>query len=91
MLKFLLKIYPAFLPIFVYIFWIYVVEGLILKALLKKEKIIEGEKIVGQKATEEKNHPPKIAKFSLQNRCFVIILYMSFILAILTLLVSAFS
>ena len=40
MLKLLLKIWPAFIPIIVYIFWVYVVEGVV----LKKEKIIEGEK-----------------------------------------------
>ncbi|MES2961333.1 MAG: hypothetical protein V4694_03005 [Pseudomonadota bacterium] len=85
MLKLLLKIWPAFIPIMVYIFWIYVVEGVILKKLLKKEEIIEGEKIVGEKPGK------KPGKFSLKNPCFVIILYMSLALAILILIAMAFS
>ena len=90
MLKLFLKIYPAFLPILVYIFWVYVIKGLILKRLLKKEKTIEGEKIVGQKATKENYADSKIGNFSLQNRYFVAVLYMSLISAILTLVFLAF-
>ncbi len=90
MLKFLLKIYPAFLPIVVYIFWVYVVEGLILSRLLRKEKIIEGEKIVGEKSSEGLKTAQKISKFSLQNRHFVVTLYISLVLAIITLIAAAF-
>jgi len=85
MLKLLLKIWPAFIPITVYIFWVYVVEGVILKKFLKKEEVIEGEKIVGEKTTQ------KAEKFSLKNHCFVTIIYMSLVLAILILIAMAFS
>jgi hypothetical protein len=91
MLKFFLKIYPAFLPILIYLFWIYVVENLILQRLLRKEKVIKGEKIVGEKASESLQAEEKIGKFSLQNRHFVVILYLSLVLAILTLVMSAFA
>ena len=95
MLKFLLKIYPAFLPILIYLFWIYVIERLILQRLLRKEKTIKGEKvakekIVGEKVSEGLQEAEKLGKFSLQNRHFIAVLYASFILAIATLLFSAF-
>ncbi len=88
MLKLLLKIWPAFIPIIVYIFWVYVVEGVV----LKKEKIIEGEKIVGEKTTQKpaENPAEKAGKFSLKNRCFVTIVYMTLVLAILILIAMAF-
>ena len=89
MLKLLLKIWPAFIPITVYIFWVYVVEGVVWKKFLKKEEIIEGEKIVGEKTT--KNSAEKAGNFSLKNRCFVTIVYMTLVLAILILIALAFS
>jgi len=95
MFKFLLKIWPAFLPILAYIFWIYIVERMILSRLLQRKKIIDGEfQTVGEKSTEsgakDENKKQKANKFSLQNRQFVIALYISFILAILTLITAAF-
>lgn len=88
MLKLILKIWPSLLPIAVYIFWMYIVEGIILKRLLRKKDTIEGQKIVGNKTTKE--DVEKLGIFSLKNRCFVVILYMSLFLGILTLLLSAF-
>jgi hypothetical protein len=88
MLKLLLKIWPAFIPIIVYIFWVYIFEGVVLKKILKKEKVIEGKKVVGEKTTQ--NSIEKIGKFSLKNRCFVTIIYMTLVLAILILIAMAF-
>ena len=85
MLKLLLKIWPSLIPITVYIFWVLVIEK-ILQKIFKKKNVIDGEKIVGEKTTEIK----KVGIFSLKNRCFVVILYMSFLLAILTLIASVF-
>jgi hypothetical protein len=60
-----------------------------------REKNSDGEKIVGEKATRDEDFQTKSAvklgKFSLQNRCFVVIIYMSLALAIFTLVVTAFS
>ena len=75
------------MPIAVYIFWVYVIDRIVIAKLTKKKNIIEGEKVVGEKSTEVK----KPGIFSLQNRCFVIILYISLSLAILTLIVTAIS
>jgi hypothetical protein len=79
-LKLLLKIWPALMPIMVYLFWVFVVEKISAK-IFKKKDVIEGEKVVGEKSTSS----GKVGIFSLQNRCFVTILYMSLILAILSL------
>jgi hypothetical protein len=81
MLKFLLKIWPAFLPIMTYIFWVYVVEAVIIERLFRRKKIIEGEKVVND----------KLGKFSLRNPCFVTVLYVSFGIAIFSLILAAFS
>jgi len=91
MLKLILKIWPALIPLMVYIFWVYIIENFLLKKLLKKSDVIEGEKVeekvVGEKSTEVK----KPGVFSLHNRCFVIILYMTFELGILVLISMAFT
>ncbi len=84
-MRFILKLWPALTPILFYLFWVFVIERILLKRILKKKTIIEGEKVVGEKTTAEK----KISHFSLENRRFVAVLYLSLILAILTLILSA--
>lgn len=105
LLKFLLKIWPSLIPIFVYIFWVYVIEGIFIKKILKRtkkkhESLKDEFKFVGEKSTSqdlEENNDEKIldsnevGKFSLNNRCFMIMVYMSLILAILTLIANALS
>lgn len=95
MLKLLLKIWPALIPIAVYVFWVLVIDRWLIQKILKKEEVIEGEKIqekvVGEKSTEVKKPKETKGIFSLQNRCFVIILYMTLILGILILISFAFS
>lgn len=87
MLKLILKIWPSFLPIMIYVIWMVVIKGIILRFLLRKRKIIEGEKLVGEKATEEVE---KLGIFSLKNRYFVVVLYVSLLMAIFTLIRLAF-
>lgn len=87
MLKLLLKIWPALTPLLVYVFWVFVIDRFLLGKILKKKTQFEAEKIVGEKSTEIK----KPGLFSLHNQCFVIILYLSLALAILTLIATAFS
>ena len=99
-MKFLLKIWPAFAPILAYFFWILVAKKIISKRSSKSEKIIDGKfKIIGKKSTKSRSSSgykseavkEKIGKFSLKNRQFLIALYLSFSLAILTLIYTAFS
>jgi hypothetical protein len=99
LLKIFLKIWPSLIPIVVYLVWVYVIDGFFMKRFFKRKKIIEGEfKTVGEKSTEAKNSKSGegeekgiIGKFSLQNQCFVLVLYLSLMLSIITLLVAAFS
>lgn len=86
MLKFLLKIWPAFLPIIIYILWIILIENFLIKKIIRRKDYIEGEKIVGEKATKQETK-----HFSLKNRRFVATLYVSFFIAIITLISLAFS
>ena len=84
MLRLLLKVWPALIPITIYILWVLVIKKFLIKKILRRSDYINGEKVVGEKTTEKKI-------FSLQNHNFVITLYATFILAILTLIFSAFS
>lgn len=85
LLKFLLKIWPAFLPILVYIFWVYFIERVVIARIMKKKDI--EEKVVGEGSTEVK----KPGMFSLKNHRFVAVLYASLIMAIISLVFTAFS
>lgn len=87
LIKLIVKLWPSFIPVISYLFWVFIIEGIVLKKLLRKKDVIKGEKIVGEKTTKAK----KISRFSLNNRHFVIIVYLSLILAIVSLIFSAFS
>lgn len=92
LIRLILKIWPALLPILLYLLWVMVIERLILQRILKKkksEKIIEGEyKVVGEKSSSADNERAA-GQFSLQNPMFVKVLYLSLIALILTLIFSA--
>jgi len=82
MLRIILKLWPALLPVAIYCFWILVVRRFLLQKILRKKNEIKGEKLVGESSTSQE----KPMAFSLQNRGFVAILYFSFVLAILLLI-----
>ena len=82
MFKLLLKLWPALLPIVIYLFWVFVIEKLILQKIFCKKTDIEGEKLVGEGSTEIK----KIKIFSLHNQRFVAVLYSSLVVAIVMLI-----
>lgn len=78
MLKFILKVWPAFLPIIIYIIWVLV------RKKLRKKDYIDGEfKIVGEKSAKAAE---SIGAFSLRNSTFVAILFSTLILIILALI-----
>lgn len=86
-LKLIAKLWPSLTPILLYILWTYIVEKIFLKKLLKKSNVIEGQKIVGQKSTTINSFPT----FSLKNKRFLLSLYCSVILAIISLILFALS
>ena len=97
-LKLLLKIWPALTPILLYIFWIAVKR--IIKNHFKKKSYIEGEfKEVKNSEKDLANHKSEISTdeskqiigdFSLRNPKFIVIVYLSLSLIILSLIFFAF-
>jgi len=79
-LRFLLKIWPAWTVIFIYLFWVFIIERIILKKL-RKAKIIDGE--------FEEINSNKSGPFSLKNRGFLFTLYLSLIALIISFLFLA--
>lgn len=89
-LKFLLKIWPALLPILIYCLWI-LVQKIIYKFFAKKAgKIIDATyEEVNNKEEKKQNPTDKAGNFSLHNRQFIMILYLSFFIAIICFLFFA--
>jgi len=83
--KILLKIWPALIPITIYLLWVFVISKF-LKKISERKKLIEGKKIVGEKSTSSSM---KISYFSLKNRNFILVLYFSLIAVILSLILFA--
>ncbi len=91
-LKLLLKIWPALIPLLIYCLWLLVrafARKMIAKHLVKKS-----EKIINATYQEIKPEPktdPLMSNFSLQNRQFIVVLYLSFFVAIICFLFFAIS
>jgi hypothetical protein len=104
LIKILLKIWPAITPILLYIIWEFFIKKLINRIFRKnycvknnnsqsnnEEKIIEGEFVeVGDKKSDQKFESKSEKIFSLENKNFVIILYISLIIAIACIISFAF-
>jgi len=92
LIKILLKIWPALVPIVLYIVWSLIIKKIIFK-LKQKNKIIEGEKIIGEKSSVRDNLQYDFDSkklFNFRNTNFVITLYFSLIVMILCLIILAF-
>ncbi len=99
-MKFLIKIWPALLPILVYVLWVLVIERIIARTFFKKKpeatNSIDGEyKVVGEgesSSSQDFNHKNHIkSRFSITNRDFLIVLYTTLVFAILILIYTAIS
>jgi len=80
MLKLILKLWPALIPIVLYLLWVYLIKKIIIKRIIKKDKIIDVEKKVGQSSTQDEVDE----NFTLKNKNFLIVIYISLILIILS-------
>ncbi|MDA0902306.1 MAG: hypothetical protein O3B09_02720 [Proteobacteria bacterium] len=91
LLKILLKIWPSLIPLSLYILWIIFLELFILKKAKNKKDFIEGEYEEVDKAgqTNSRFGKPMVGHFSLKNPHFVITLYISLILMIISFLFFA--
>lgn len=99
-IKILLKIWPALIPILTYLFWVLVVEKIVTRISARQKNFVRGQyKIVGQKSSSKPDSPgydegtqqEKIGKFSLKNKSFITLLYVSFLLVIFSLIYKAIS
>lgn len=97
MIKILLKILPALSPLLIYILWQVFIKKIFNKILAKKylankktPKIIDGEFEDVANNVDSQQASQSSTIFSLCNKNFVIAIYLSLILAILALIISAF-
>ena len=89
MIKILVEILPAFLPIIIYFLWLLVrmsARKIIVKNLEKSGKIINA---TYQEVKNDQKTDQIISDFSLQNKNFIIVLYLSFFIAIICFLFFA--
>ncbi len=82
MLRAIWKIWPALTPIALYLIWYF-----LFKRKRKKSDVIDGEfEVVGEKKkSNDENY------FSLANKNFAIVVYLTFVLIIVSLVFLAFS
>lgn len=89
LLKIFLKIWPALIPIALFIIYKLIIIKLI-NRLKNKNKTIEGEKVIGNSSTE--SQPKNSQKlFNLNDKNLIITLYLSVIIMILCLMILAFN
>ncbi len=81
MIRFILKLWPALLPIIIYLIWFLLIDKIIKKLRKKKDYIDADYQLVGKKEV--------MGRFSLKNPRFVKILYVTLVLMILCLIYSA--
>lgn len=80
MIRFILKIWPALLPITIYIIWI------LYRKKSRKKDFIEGEyKIMNEKSSAQQNQA--IGAFSLRNNHFLMVIFFTLILIIFGLII----
>ena len=89
LLKILIKIWPALIPIALFIIYKLIIVKLI-NRLKNKNKTIEGEKVIGNSSTESQSKNSQ-KFFDLNDKNLIITLYLSVITMILCLIILAFN
>lgn len=79
MLQLLLKLWPALIPIILYVLWILIKKS--------RQKPITEYEIVAEKS--DKKITKTISDFSLQNKHFIIVIYLTLIFGILAIVTMA--
>ncbi|MDA7705150.1 hypothetical protein N8772_01555 [Rickettsiales bacterium] len=80
-LKILLKIWPALTPIFLYIIWNFIVAKIIMRFSNKKDYIDANYQNLNDKAKKD-----DISLYSLKNKKFIFVIYLSLIFLIISFL-----
>ncbi len=78
MLRFVVKLWPALLPIIFYLIWVYLIDRILIQRIFRKKDEIDGEKIVGEGSTAKLKESP----FSLKNQKFLLCIYSAMVTAI---------
>ncbi|MFT5703017.1 MAG: type IV secretory pathway TrbL component [Rickettsiales bacterium] len=89
LLKLILKIWPALTPILIYFFWVLAkafARKMLLKALNQKS-----DKIIEATYSEDRKESEEMGDFSLKNKKFIAVIYLSFFIAIICFLFFAIS
>ncbi len=89
MIRLILKIWPALLPITLYLLWVFVFSKLISRIFRKKDYIDANFDIIDEKTGQKTEKNAKIGRFSLENRVFVAVLYVSLLMMIFSLILLA--
>ena len=89
MIRLILKIWPALLPITLYLLWVFVFSKLISRIFRKKDYIDANFDIIDEKTGQKIEKNAKIGRFSLENRVFVAVLYASLLMTIFSLILLA--
>tara|TARA_B110000259_G_scaffold188423_1_gene247258 strand:+ start:4574 stop:4837 length:264 start_codon:yes stop_codon:yes gene_type:complete len=84
-LKILLKIWPALTPIAIYLFLV-IIKRLLSKLLQKKDYITTDYKDLNRRDSKNNN----ISPYSLSNKKFIFVIYLSLIFLIISFLSFAF-
>lgn len=82
MLRFILKLWPALLPLALYLIWVYLIDRVLIQKILRKKNEIDGEKVVGEGSTAKFKENP----FSLKNQKFLFCIYSAMIIAIILMI-----
>lgn len=82
LLKILLKIWPALLPIFLYFLWNYLLKKIIAKIFGKKQYIDAKYQDLDDKSKSKQ----EISPYSFQNKQFIFVIYLSLIFLIISFL-----
>lgn len=91
-LKILLKLWPALIPILLYLLWIWLSKKLNKKSYIEAEfQEIKKDDKKSQETTQNSANYQKIGDFSLKNTIFIAVIYSSLVITILSFLFFAIS
>ena len=88
LLKLLLKFWPSLVPISLYLFWVLIIEGIIIKRIINKKSTSYHDVIDAKK---EPNHEQKPSAFSLKNKFFITVILTTLIITLFSFFYLAFS
>ena len=87
LLKLLLKFWPSLVPISLYLFWVLIIEEIIIKRIVNRKKFTTNYQIIDAKKQQGN---PKPSPFSLKNKLFIAVIFVTILFTILSFFYLAF-